>query len=89
MAHHHSCGCDESKALREAAVSALGFLPRNDPGARMAAEKIERALSSGIEAKPAMVKPSRCDAPSGYAGTTCELPAGHAGEHRCRQAGWF
>jgi len=85
MAHHHSCGCDESKALREAAVSALGFLPRNDPGARMAAEKIERALAAYPEPQP---KLSRCGAQAGHYSIICELPAGHAGQHRCCQIGW-
>lgn len=33
------------EALTQAAVGALGFLPRNDPGARMAAERIEAILA--------------------------------------------
>jgi len=35
----------ELEALTNAAAGALGFLPRNDPGARMAAERIERVLA--------------------------------------------
>jgi len=59
IAANKRCADLESKleALTNAAAGALGFLPRNDPGARMAADRIERVLGEIGVALPAPARP--------------------------------
>jgi len=51
----------ELEALTNAAAGALGFLPRNEPGARMAAERIERVLAATPEPPAPVEAALRCE----------------------------